>query len=108
MILGRNIRVRLSIGIEIGAITCRNVETLKSAFVELRNSICTYGASPATALKHPPAMQETQETWVLSLGLEDPLAKEMAIHSSILAWRIPWPEEPGRLQSTWSQRVRHK
>ena len=40
-----------------------------------------------------------QETWVQSLGWEDPLEKEMATHSSILAWRIPWTEEPGRLQS---------
>ena len=47
------------------------------------------------------------ETWVLSLGWEDPLEKEMATHSSILAWRIPWTEEPGRLQSMGSQRVRH-
>ena len=48
-----------------------------------------------------------QETWVRSLGLEDPLEKEMATHSSILAWRIPWMEEPGGLQSTESQRVGH-
>ena len=48
-----------------------------------------------------------QETWVRSLGREDPLEKEMATHSSILAWRIPWTEEPGGLQSTGSQRVRH-
>ena len=47
------------------------------------------------------------ETQVQSLGREDPLEKEMATHSSILAWRIPWAEEPGRLQSTGSQRVRH-
>ena len=40
-----------------------------------------------------------QETWVLSLGQQDPMEKEMATHSSILAWRIPWTEEPGRLQS---------
>ena len=45
--------------------------------------------------------------WVRSLGLEDPLEKEMATHSSILAWRIPWTEEPGGLQTTGSQRVRH-
>ena len=51
--------------------------------------------------------QETQETWVPSLGGEDPLEKEMATHSSILAWRISWPEEPGGLQSTGLQRVRH-
>ena len=46
-----------------------------------------------------------QETGVQSLGLEDPLEKEMATHSSILAWRSPWTEEPDRLQSMWSQRV---
>ena len=53
-------------------------------------------------VKRLPAMQET---WVRSLGREDPLEKEMATHSSILTWRIPWTEEPGRLQSMGSQRV---
>ena len=48
-----------------------------------------------------------QETQVRSLGGEDPLEKELATHSSILAWEIPWTEEPGELQSTGSQRVRH-
>ena len=48
-----------------------------------------------------------QATWVRSLGLEDPLEKEMAVHSSILAWRISWTEEPGGLQSVGSQRVGH-
>ena len=48
-----------------------------------------------------------QETWVRSLGWEDPLEKEMAIHSSTLAWKILWTEEPGRLQSMGSQRVGH-
>ena len=48
-----------------------------------------------------------RETWVRSLGWKDPLEKEMATHSSILAWRIPWMEKPGGLQSTGSQRVRH-
>ena len=48
-----------------------------------------------------------QETWVQSLDWEDPLEKEMAIHSSTLAWKIPWTEEPGRLQSMGSQRVGH-
>ena len=52
-------------------------------------------------------MQETQETWDVALGGEDPLEKEMATHSSILAWAITWTEEPGRLQSMGSQRVRH-
>ena len=58
----------------------------------------------AQRLKCLPAMWEI---WVRSLGWEDPLEKEMATHSSILAWRIPWTEEPGRLQSTGSQRVGH-
>ena len=57
-------------------------------------------------VKNPPAMQETQESWVQSLSQEDPLEKEMATHSSILACRIPWTEEPGRLQSMQLQRVR--
>ena len=54
-------------------------------------------------VKRLPATHETQ---VLSLGQEDPLEKEMATHSSTLAWTIPWTEEPGRLQSMGSQRVR--
>ena len=49
----------------------------------------------------------TWETWVQSLGREDPLEKEMTTHSSILAWRIPWTEERGGLQSMGSQRVGH-
>ena len=48
-----------------------------------------------------------RETWVRSLGREDPLEKETAIHSSTIAWKIPWTEEPGRLQSMGSQRVGH-
>ena len=58
----------------------------------------------AQTVKNPPAMQET---WVWSLGQEDPLEKGMATLSSILAWRIPWIEEPGRLQATGLQRVGH-
>ena len=58
----------------------------------------------AQTVKNLPAMQET---WVRNLGWEDPLEKEMATHSSILAWRIPWTEEPGRLQSMGLQRVEH-
>ena len=50
-------------------------------------------------VKNPPAVQETQETLVQSLGWEDPLEKEMATHSSILAWKISWIEEPGGLHS---------
>ena len=52
-------------------------------------------------------LPEMWETWVQSLGREDPLEKEIAIHFSILAWRIPWTEEPGRLQFMGSQRVGH-
>ena len=52
-------------------------------------------------------MPEMQKTRVQSVGLEDPLKKEMATHSSILAWRIPWTEEPGRLQSVGLRGVRH-
>ena len=55
-------------------------------------------------LKRQPGMQET---WVRSLGWEDPPEKEMATHSSTLAWTIPWREEPGRLQSMGSQTVGH-
>ena len=55
-------------------------------------------------VKHLPAMQET---WVRSLGREDPLEKEMAAHSGTLAWKIPWMEEPGGLQSMGSQRIGH-
>ena len=52
-------------------------------------------------------MQETQETWVPSLGWEDPLEEGMATHSNILAWKIPWTEEPGGLQSMGLQLVEH-
>ena len=58
----------------------------------------------AQTVKNPPAIRETG---VQSLGWEDPLEKAMATHSSILAWRIPWTEEPGRLKSMGLQRVGH-
>ena len=60
--------------------------------------------SMAQLVKNLPTMQET---WVLSLAWEDPLEKEMAAHSSVLAWKSLWTEEPGGLQSVGSQRVRH-
>ena len=60
------------------------------------------GSLVAQLVKNPPTMQETQ---VQSLGQEDPVEKEMATHSSILAWEIPWTEEPGRLQSMGSQEL---
>ena len=59
----------------------------------------------AQMVKNPPTMQKT---WVQSLGQEDPLEKGMAIHSSILAWKTQWTEEPGGLRSTGSQRVRYE
>ena len=58
----------------------------------------------AQRVKNPPA---NQETWVQSLGREDPLEKRMATHSSILAWRISWSEKTGGLQFMWLQRVGH-
>ena len=63
------------------------------------------GTSPgAQQIKNLSAMQETQEVKVQSLGWEDPLEKEMETHSSILAWKIPWTEEPGRLVSPWCRK----
>ena len=59
------------------------------------------------AVKNPPAMQETRKTQVWSLGQEDPLEKDMAIHSSILAWEFSWTEDPGGLQLTGRRRVGH-
>ena len=65
-------------------------------------------ASPvAQQVKNLPLMQKMWETQVRSLGQEDPLEEEMATHFSILAWEIPWTEEPGGLQSKGSQRVGH-
>ena len=72
-----------------------------------QNVVYTYNRTSAVAqmVKRLPTMQET---WVRSLGQEDPLEKEMATHSSTLAWKIPWTEEHGRLlQSMGSQRVGH-
>ena len=70
--------------------------------------IVVLGCLGDSVVKNLPAMQETWlETWVQSLDQEDPVEKEMATHSSILAWKIPWTEEPGGLQSMRSQRVGH-
>ena len=66
--------------------------------------MCGGASLVAQVVKNLPAMQETQ---VRSLGLEDPLEKGLAAHSIILVWRIPWTEEPGRLQSIRLQTVRH-
>ena len=61
----------------------------------------------AQQVKNPPATQETQEMWVWSLGQGDPLEKEMAASFSILAWKAPWTEEPGGLQSKGSDTTKH-
>ena len=65
--------------------------------------------APRTSLvaKMVKCLSTMWEAWVRALGWEDPLEKEMAIHSSTIAWKIPWTEEPGRLQSMGSQRVGH-
>ena len=60
-----------------------------------------------SVVKYLPAVPETQEMWVQSLGQEDPLEESMATHSSFLAWQIPWTEEPGGPQFMRSQRVGH-
>ena len=68
------------------------------------SALSIWGFPGGSEVKRLPAMRET---WVRSLGQEDPLEKEMATHSSTLAWRIPWTEEPGGLQSIGWQRVGH-
>ena len=63
------------------------------------------GFPSGSVVKNLPAVQETQETQVWSLGREEPLEEKMATHSNILAWKIPWTEEPGRLQSMGSREL---
>ena len=70
---------------------------------DIKNIMEAWGSLVAQKVKNLPAMQET---WVRPLGWEDPLGKGVATHSSILAWRIPWTEEPGVLQPMGSQRVK--
>ena len=83
----------------------REVRSLALKQMKMYQIMKTFGASLiAQSVKNPPAMQQTQ---VQSLGWEDPLEKEMASHSSILAWKIPRTEEPGRLQPMGSQRIGH-
>ena len=84
-----------------------NSETDPVLYFRVGHTQIGWGFPSGLVVKNLPAVQETQETQVQSLHGEDPLEEEMAIHSSILAWRIPWTEEPGGLQSVGSQRVRH-
>ena len=69
--------------------------------------VVIYGCGASLVAQRLTRLPPMRETWVRSLGWEDPLEKEMAIHSSILAWKILWTEKPSRLQSTGSQRVGH-
>ena len=71
------------------------------------NVLFTGASQVELVVKIPPANADTLESWVQSLGREDPLEEGMAIHFIILAWRIPWAEEPGGLQSIGLHRVRH-
>ena len=74
----------------------------------LYDSLYVGGFPSGSAVKNLPAVQQTQETWVPSLGQEDPLEEEMATHPVFLPGESPQTEEPGGLQSTGLQRVRHK
>ena len=88
--------------------TCYIVDSRGLSILNI--TVCTrpsWGFPGGSVVQNPPAMQELQETWVWSLGWEDPLEKGMATQSSILVWRIPWTGEPGGVQSMGSQRVRH-
>ena len=76
---------------------------IKQSFLEF-SPVLLKASLVAQTINNLPAMQET---WVQSLSEEDPLEEEIATHSSILGWRIPWTEEPGGLPPTGSQRVRH-
>ena len=82
-------------------------EPYSNLYIILAPTAYLYGSSSSSVVNKVPAMQELQEIWVQSLGWEDPMEKEMAIYSGILAWRTPWTEEPGGLQSIESLRIRH-
>ena len=77
---------------------------MREEIVNMQSLIMNINVVGGSAVKNLPAMQET---WVQSLGWEDPLEEQMVTHPSILAWRIPWTEEPGRLWSMGSKRAGH-
>ena len=81
--------------------------TNAAVIVFLSLSLSLLGFPGGSEVNNLPAMQEPQEMRVQSLGREDPLEEDMASHSSILTWRIPWAEEPGGPESIGLQRVRH-
>ena len=104
--------MRLDIVINVLSVQKLSISLLKN-FIQIQESwnllllfekIHWNFPDPTWMVKHLPTMQETQ---IWSLGWEDPLEKEMGAHSNALSWKIPWMEEPGRLQSMGSKRVRH-
>ena len=88
----------------VGIVLSRKKQKGETLSHSQKGEILTRASLVAQRVKRLLAMQET---WVSSLGQEDPLKKEMAIHSSTLAWKITWTEKPSRLQSMGSQRVGH-
>ena len=86
---------------------CRQGSSVEFLLGSLAAGSCCMGFPGSSVIKNLPAMWEMRETWVPSLGREEPLGQEMAPHSSILAWEILWTEEPRGLQPMESQRVRH-
>ena len=97
-------RILFTIFCDIFFYNVKHITGFPCHFYTFLSLILSNNSLVAQRIKHLPA---TQETRVRSLGWEDPLEKEMATHSSTLVWRIPWTEEPGRLQSTGWQRVGH-
>ena len=94
--------------VSMGGIQGRSDEWMNCYRFKMALAVSFLGSSPLLYLSLTvKRLHAVQETWVRSLGWEDPLEKEMATHSSTLAWKIPWTEEPGRLQSMGSQRVGH-
>ena len=86
---------------------CISFQVAHSKWAVSSDCCCNWDFPDSSVVKNLPAMQETQEMWVRSLGQENPPEEEMATHFSILAWKIPWTEEPGRLQSLGLQRGRY-
>ena len=85
----------------------RSLQTRQPALREIQAFQVTLGKQASLMARMVKSLPARRETWVRSLGREDPLEKVMTTHSSTLAYKIPWIEEPGRLQSMRSQRVKH-
>ena len=87
--------------------SCRRLQDFPSSLRSICEVVCPQLSEAPLVAQRVKRLLALWETWVQSLDQEDPLEKEMANHSNILAWKIPWMEKPGRLQSMGSQRVRH-